>query len=81
VQFLGFLSRIQKVTSQGKGKWILKPIYDVCSRAYVDAIIQDRNEENEIRACVQMIDWATMTDKNVILMADRGYDIMLNGHY
>ncbi len=61
-------------TDKGFNQLHLNALYDVCSRTYVDAIVQNRNEKNESRACVQMIDRATMTDKNAILMADRGYE-------
>lgn len=52
----------------------LNALYDICGRSYVDALIQDRTEENEFRACIQMIERTKINNHNVILIADRGYE-------
>lgn len=61
-------------TDKGFNQLHLNALYDLCNRIYVDAIIQDRTDENEFRACAQMIDRTNIAESNVILMADRGYE-------
>ena len=51
----------------------LNVFYDLCSRIYIDALIQNRTEENEFRGCVQMMQRSPLPE-NVILIADRGYE-------
>lgn len=50
----------------------LNAFYDVTNRIYTDVLIQTASEYNESRACITMIEKSTM--KNVILVADRGYE-------
>ena len=50
----------------------LNAFYDVTNRIYTDVLIQTASEYNESRACIAMIEKSTM--KNVILVADRGYE-------
>lgn len=49
-------------------------LYDICNRTYMDAFIQNRAEENEFRACVQMVERTPLECGNVILFAGRGYE-------
>lgn len=51
----------------------LNAFYDLCNRSYMDAIVQPAKKEHEINACIDMIDRSTY-QKNVILIADRGYE-------
>lgn len=48
-------------------------MYDLCSRVYVDSIIQAGREENEFQALVDMVDRSDIKEQT-ILMADRGYE-------
>lgn len=51
----------------------LNAMYDLCSRRYLDAVIQSGYAENEYAAAVEMVD--RLSDKfPVILTADRGYE-------
>lgn len=50
----------------------LNAFYDISNRIYTDILIQTASEYNEARACVAMIKKSTL--KNVILIADRGYE-------
>lgn len=52
----------------------LNALYDICNRTYMDALIQNRAEENEFRACVQMVERIPLEGGNIILLADRGYE-------
>lgn len=61
-------------TDKGFNQLHLNALYDICSRTYVDSLIQNRIDENEFRACVEMIERTSITDKKVILIADRGYE-------
>ncbi len=49
----------------------LNAMYDICSRTYMDAIIQSGREENEFQALIDMVDHSNINDKT-ILVADRG---------
>lgn len=51
----------------------LNVIYDLCSRTYMDTIIQSGREENESRALINMVDRSNIKEKTIIL-ADRGYE-------
>ena len=51
----------------------LNAMFDLCSRTYIDAIIQSGREENEFRALTDMADRSDITEKT-ILIADRGYE-------
>lgn len=50
----------------------LNAFYDIFNRIYLDVLIQTASEYQEARACVRMIDRSDQ--KNVILVADRGYE-------
>ncbi|WP_054741531.1 IS4 family transposase [Cellulosilyticum ruminicola] len=50
----------------------LNAFYDVLNRVYNDVIIQTASEYQEKRACIQMIERSLK--KDVILVADRGYE-------
>lgn len=45
----------------------------LCSRTYVDTIIQPGKEENEFQALIDMVDRSNIKEKTIIL-ADRGYE-------
>lgn len=51
----------------------LNALYDLQSRRYVDALIQEPYEENESFAMIEMIKKLTANQKTII-MADRGYE-------
>jgi len=51
----------------------LNAIYDLCSRLYVDAIVQPRKKENEKRALCDMVDRSDIEGK-VIVVGDRGFE-------
>ena len=50
----------------------LNAFYDVFNRIYLDVLIQTASEYQETRACIRMIERSDQ--KNVILVADRGYE-------
>jgi hypothetical protein len=50
----------------------LNAFYDILNRVYTDVIVQTASEYHEHRACIQMIERSNL--KNVILIADRGYE-------
>lgn len=51
----------------------LNAMYDLCSRLYVDALIQPRKRENENKALADMIDRSRIQG-SVILLGDRGFE-------
>ncbi|MEK4508129.1 IS4 family transposase [Paenibacillus sp. FSL K6-2524] len=51
----------------------LNAAYDLCSRLYVDAIVQPRRLCNERRALADMVDRSSIKDKTIVT-ADRGYE-------
>ncbi len=51
----------------------LNSLYDLCSRRYVDAIIQPERKKNECRAMTDMID-RCVSEHKTIFIADRGYE-------
>lgn len=51
----------------------LNALYDLCNRLYLDAVIQNRKEQNEPRALTDMVERSPIRDK-AILLADRGYE-------
>lgn len=51
----------------------LNALYDLQSRRYVDALIQEPYEENESSAMIEMVKKLT-TNQKTIIMADRGYE-------
>ena len=51
----------------------LNALYDLCSKRYVDALIQSGRKENEFRAICQMADRFSYQEKTIFI-ADRGYE-------
>lgn len=51
----------------------LNALYDLCSRRYLDALIQPGRKENESRAICQMADRFPYSGKTIFI-ADRGYE-------
>lgn len=51
----------------------LNALYDLCSRRYVDAVIQPGRKNNECRAPADMIDRCISGNKTIFI-ADRGYE-------
>lgn len=51
----------------------LNSLYDVCSKVFMDAVIQRGNEKNETDAACTMVD-RLPENHPVIIMADRGYE-------
>lgn len=51
----------------------LNTLYDLCSRRYVDAVIQPGRKNNECRAMTEMIDRCVSGNKTIFI-ADRGYE-------
>ena len=51
----------------------LNALYDLCSRRYIDALIQPGRKNNEYRAMAAMIDRCPATHKTIFI-ADRGYE-------
>lgn len=48
-------------------------MYDVCSKIYIDTIIQKSRNSNENSALIDMVDRNSKTDATLII-ADRGYE-------
>lgn len=55
----------------------LNAIYDLLRHVYVDASVQSKKSQNEHKALVSMVDRSNLP-RNVILMADRGYESFNN---
>ncbi|WP_312887401.1 IS4 family transposase [Clostridium lacusfryxellense] len=51
----------------------LNAMYDLCSRVYVDAIVQPGRKENEFKALTDMVDRSDIKEKTIVI-ADRGYE-------
>ena len=51
----------------------LNALYDLCSKRYLDALIQPGRKENEFRAICQMADRFPYSGKTIFI-ADRGYE-------
>lgn len=62
-------------TDKAKGYNLLhlNAMYDLCSRVYVDAIVQPGRKENEFQALIDMVDRSNIEDKAIII-ADRGFE-------
>jgi len=60
-------------TSKGYNLLYLNAFYDLCSKRYLDAVIEPRQEYNEYRACISMMKRSSI-DAPRILIADRGYE-------
>lgn len=58
---------------KGYNQLHLNALYDICSRRYVDAIVQSGSKVNEYRAMTDMID-CYHSDNKTIFIADRGYE-------
>ena len=54
----------------------LNALYDLCSKRYLDALIQPGRKENEFRAICQMEDRFPCPGKTIFI-ADRGYESSL----
>ena len=51
----------------------LNAMYDLCSRVYVDAIVQSGRKENEFQALTDMVDRSDIKEQTIVI-ADRGYE-------
>jgi hypothetical protein len=51
----------------------LNAMYDLCSRVYVDAIVQSGRKENEFQALTDMVDRSDIKGQAIVI-ADRGYE-------
>jgi len=51
----------------------LNSMYDLCSRIYVDSIVQSGRKENEIQALIDMVDRSDIKEQTIVI-ADRGYE-------
>lgn len=51
----------------------LNAMYDLCSRVYVDTIIQPGREKNEFQALTDMVDRSDIKEQTTVI-ADRGYE-------
>jgi len=51
----------------------LNSMYDLCSRVYVDSIVQPGRKENEFQALTDMVDRSDIKDQAIVI-ADRGYE-------
>ena len=60
-------------TDRGYNQLHLNALFDLCSKRYVDAVIQPSRKENESLAMTQMIDRYS-GEKKTIFIADRGYE-------
>ena len=60
-------------TDKGFNQFHLNAFFDLCSKRYVDAVIQLSRKENESLAMTQMIDRYS-GGKKTIFIADRGYE-------
>lgn len=60
---------------EGKGfnQLHLNALYDLCSRRYINAVIQPGRKKNECHAMTEMID-QYIGDSNTVFIADRGYE-------
>lgn len=51
----------------------LNAMYDLCSRVYVDSIVQPGRKVNEYQALTDIVDRSDIKEKTIVL-ADRGYE-------
>lgn len=58
---------------KGYNLLLLNAMYDLCTRIYVDAIIQPGKGQDEVQAMIDMVDRSRIRDK-VIVIADRYYE-------
>jgi hypothetical protein len=61
------------VNAKGYNLLHLNAMYDLCSRVYVDAIVQPGRKENEFQALTDMVDRSDFKEKTIVI-ADRGYE-------
>lgn len=59
--------------NKGFNQLHLNAMYDLCSRRYINAVIQPGRKRNECQAMINMID-RFYGDFNTLFMADRGYE-------
>lgn len=64
-----------RTTDNAKGYNLLhlNAMYDLCSRVYVDAIVQSGRERNELKSLTDMVDRSDIKERTIII-ADRGYE-------
>ena len=62
-----------KEGGKGHGMMHLNTLYDLCTRLYVDTIIQGGKQQNENRALIDMVDRSYIQDKSIVI-ADRNYE-------
>ena len=60
-------------TGRGYNLLHLNAMFDLCSKIYVDALVQPGRHVNESKALVNMVDRSYIKDK-VIVITDRGYE-------
>lgn len=60
--------------SKGYNLVHVNTMYDLCNKVYLDACIQPGRNKNEFKALTDMVDGSALKDKNVIVIADRGYE-------
>ena len=60
--------------SKGYNLVHVNAMYDLCNKVYLDACIQPGRNKNEFKALTDMVDGSALKDKNVIVIADRGYE-------
>jgi len=60
-------------TAKGFNLLHLNAMYDLCSRVYVDAIVQPGRQENEVQALTAMVERSNIQNPTIII-ADRGYE-------
>lgn len=51
----------------------LNAMYDLCSRVYVDTIVQPGRKENEFQALTDMVDRSDIKEQTIVIV-DRGYE-------
>lgn len=59
--------------SKGFNLLHLNAMYDICSRVYVDALIQEGRKNHERQALIDMVERSDNNEKTIIV-ADRGYE-------
>lgn len=59
--------------SKGFNLLHLNAMYDLCSRVYVDALVQPGRKVNERQALIDMVDRCNSKEKTIVI-ADRGYE-------
>jgi hypothetical protein len=59
--------------TRGYNQIHLNAMYDLCSKLYLDAVIQPGKQKNEVSALADMVDRSNVSG-NVIVIADRGYE-------